>query len=31
MKWNIDKIKKWEENIKIKDLQYETKKWVYDF
>ena len=25
-KWNIDKIKKWEENIKIKDLKYETKK-----
>lgn len=27
----MDKIKKWEEKIKIKGLKYETKKYVYDF
>ena len=27
----IDKIKKWEEKFKRKDLKYETKKYIYDF
>ena len=27
----IDKLKKWEEKIKRKDLKYETKKYIYGF
>ena len=27
----IDKIKKWEEKFKRKDLKYETKKYIYNF
>ena len=31
IKNEIDEIKKWEEEIKRKDLQYETKKYIHDF
>ena len=31
IKCKIDKIKRWEEKIKRKDLEYEPKKYIYDF
>ena len=31
IKYKIDKIKRWEEKIKRKDLEYEPKKHIYDF
>ena len=31
IKNETDEIKKWEEKIKRKDLEYETKKYIYDF
>ena len=31
IKNELDKIKRWEEKIERKDLEYETKKYIYDF
>ena len=31
IKNKLDDIKKWEEENKIKDLKYETQKYIYDF
>ena len=31
IKYKIDKIKRWEGKIKRKDLEYEPKKYIYDF
>ena len=31
IKNELDKINRWEEKIERKDLEYETKKYIYDF
>ena len=31
IKNKLDDLKKWEEENKIKDLKYETQKYIYDF